>query len=136
MQSPKVSTFLDQLPLFVSVFLRKESMRKLTFSVDWPHGEEVVCVDDLAQAGLFYTGCSDNVACIYCETIIHKWVPGDVPILDHCKFSPSCLFLRNPKACLNDPDIRGEDALKNLLSTLPEIGVDEIDIADYSRVGE
>lgn len=136
MQSPKVSTYLDQLPLFLSLFMRKESTRKLTFSIGWPHGKEVVCVEDLAQAGLFFTGCSDNVACIYCDTIIHKWVPGDVPILDHFKYSPRCLFLSNPKACLNEPDIRGEDALKNILSTLPEMGVDEIDGVDKSRVGE
>lgn len=127
MQMAKVSTFLEKLPSFVGSFMMMESMRKLTFSYGWPHGKEVVCVKEMAQAGLFYTGSSDEVACIYCDIILNEWKAGDVPIMDHAKYSQNCVFLYNQKVCRNIPDICGEDGLNVILSRIPQRGIDEVD---------
>lgn len=129
MQMAKVSTFLESLPLFVKKFMMMESMRKLTFSYGWPHEKEFVCVEDLAQAGFFYTGRSDEVVCIciYCDVILNDWRAGDIPIMEHCKFSRNCVFLYNQKICQNIPDLRGEDDLDTVLSLIPQRGIDEVD---------
>lgn len=102
-------------------------MRKLTFYFGWPHERGLVCIEEMAQAGLFFTGSSDNVACIYCNVMLHEWKSGDVPIMDHHKYSPNCLFLHNPEMCGNVPDVRGEEQLRTLLARFPPREIDEID---------
>lgn len=127
MQSVKASSFLEDLPPFVRLFMARESMRKLTFLAGWPHNKDFVCIDDMAQAGLFYTGSSDKVACVYCDIILHEWKAGDVPIMDHWKYSNNCLFLIDPKMCNNVADVRGEEELEMVLACFPKRGIDEID---------
>lgn len=130
-----VSYFLWELPLFVRKFLSKESLRKLTFSMGWPHQSEIVNIEEIAQAGLYYTGKSDKVACICCDLILHEWKFGDVPIVDHYKYSPRCLFLSNPYLCQNEADVRGESQLNYILSRLAikKRGIDEVDGEDQSH---
>lgn len=107
--------------------LLKESVRMDTFSFGWPHGNDYICIEALAQAGLYYTGESDQVACVFCNIQLHTWEADDIPMIEHYKFSPRCSLLTNLKCSSNEPDIRGKKQLEGILSTLPERGYDEVD---------
>lgn len=50
-------------------------------------------IEDLVQAGFYYTGLDDAVSCIACRAILDRWSPQDVPIEEHKKASPSCELL-------------------------------------------
>lgn len=119
--------FLKCVPLYMETLLLKESVRLSTFSFGWPHKEDFICIKELCQAGLYYTAKSDQVACVYCDILLHEWEAGDIPMVEHYKFSPRCLFLVNWKRTRNNPDIYGVEPLEKILSTLPERGYDEVD---------
>ena len=50
--------------------------------------------EELAKAGFFYSGLSDNVACFHCGGGLWKWKEGDIPKEEHAKFYPNCAFLQ------------------------------------------
>jgi hypothetical protein len=51
--------------------------------------------EDLANAGFFYTGRTDETICFHCGGGIHKWKEYDTPILLHKQFFPKCEFIKN-----------------------------------------
>ncbi|KAK3585128.1 hypothetical protein CHS0354_034259 [Potamilus streckersoni] len=83
------------------------SVRLSTFS-RFPviHG---VNVNILAAAGFYYTGYEDAVRCYTCDGGLKKWVPGDDPWEEHCKWFPDCPHLEqsNYKPSLREanPDL-------------------------------
>lgn len=48
---------------------------------------------DLAAAGFFYFGKADACFCFFCGKGIRKWEFYDIPLLEHRKWSPGCVFL-------------------------------------------
>jgi len=48
---------------------------------------------ELAAAGFFYTGQGDKTQCFYCGIKLCHWRPNDIPIKEHNKYSPKCLYL-------------------------------------------
>ena len=50
--------------------------------------------EKLAAAGFYYTGESDKVKCFECQVEICKWVEGDIPMVDHQRWSARCRFIR------------------------------------------
>jgi hypothetical protein len=48
---------------------------------------------DLAKAGFYYIGFGDSVECFYCKVRICAWEISDIPIKEHLKFSPRCLYV-------------------------------------------
>nr|XP_022903769.1 death-associated inhibitor of apoptosis 1 [Onthophagus taurus] len=50
---------------------------------------------DLAQAGFFYTQDADKVVCFECGLGLNDWEPDDDAWLEHKKFSPNCMFIKN-----------------------------------------
>ena len=48
---------------------------------------------DLADAGFYYLGTSDEVKCFHCDGGLKGWLEGDVPWKEHAKWYPSCHFL-------------------------------------------
>ena len=74
--------------------LRDESVRLSTF-YDWPERvASIVDPRDLAKAGMFYTGQTDRVQCIYCRGYLRNWVQGDVPADEHRRLFPDCPLVR------------------------------------------
>jgi hypothetical protein len=61
----------------------------------WPPAIKQPCREDLANAGFFYSGRSDETCCFYCGGGIHEWEENDVPILVHKQFFPKCEFINN-----------------------------------------
>ena len=80
----------DYKPMFYKYsFLQK---RLETYKL-WPQHHHVKAVA-LAQAGFFYTDCSDYVRCFYCGVILGDWVPGDSVWSEHATHSPECAFVK------------------------------------------
>lgn len=49
-----------------------------------------LCVEQMAKNGLYYSGFSDIVCCIYCNVRLNNWEEGDDPVVEHNNSSPSC----------------------------------------------
>lgn len=112
---------------FIMTLMLNEKARLESFSSEWPHENNYVSTKQLANCGLFYTGISDNVLCVFCGLVLHKWEAGDNPILEHYKYKPCCRLLTNPQSTLNVSYDDGKE-MEDLLSMLSEErGVDEVD---------
>lgn len=48
---------------------------------------------DLSRAGFYYLRVKDIVRCAYCGIEIGHWEREDIPINEHYKFNPKCVFL-------------------------------------------
>lgn len=73
-----------------------ESCRKCSFdgwSVDF------IEINDLAEAGFFYTGNEDKVVCFSCGCGLKGWEDGDVPLEEHKKTSEDCEYLNYIQGC-------------------------------------
>ncbi|XP_016284071.1 baculoviral IAP repeat-containing protein 7 [Monodelphis domestica] len=68
-----------------------EQIRLASFH-NWPSAA-VVCPQQLARAGFFYTGQHDHVKCYYCDGGLRNWDRGDDPWREHAKWFPRCEFL-------------------------------------------
>lgn len=58
---------------------------------DWKY--PFVDSKELAKAGFYNLRSGDNVRCAFCAIVIGNWEKGDIPIVEHRKFSPNCPFL-------------------------------------------
>lgn len=115
------------MPYFIMTLMLNEKARLQSFSSVWPHEKEYVSTQQIAKSGLFYTGITDNVLCVFCGLVLHKWEAGDNPILDHCKYRPYCRFLMDPQSTLNISNVDGKE-MEELLSKLAkERGNDGVD---------
>jgi len=47
----------------------------------------------LSECGLKYSGVDDVVECFCCGLILYNWERLDDPWIEHCRFSPSCLYV-------------------------------------------
>ncbi|NWU91475.1 BIR7B protein, partial [Upupa epops] len=68
-----------------------EEMRLFTFQ-NWPRYTDTN-PEQLARAGLFYTGQGDFVRCFHCGGGMMNWLLGDDPWREHAKWYPDCEFL-------------------------------------------
>ena len=59
----------------------------------WPAGN-LPSVDDLVQAGFFYTGTRTIVTCFFCNGSLQNWGPKDSPMADHARWFPHCAYAR------------------------------------------
>ncbi|CAF0868577.1 unnamed protein product [Adineta ricciae] len=51
-------------------------------------------VDDLVNAGFFYTGTGSQVTCFYCSGSLENWGPTDNPKVEHARWFPHCAYVR------------------------------------------
>lgn len=75
--------------------------RLATYGDKWPKNTPIA-VEDLAKAGLFYTGQSkvhngveynDIVQCPWCRNMLYNWQSGDSGFGEHMRHFPSCPFI-------------------------------------------
>ena len=72
--------------------LHSERVRLSTF-YDWPDGaRRIVDPCDLAKTGLYFTGQSDRVQCVFCRGYLRNWQKGDQPANEHRRHFPNCSF--------------------------------------------
>jgi hypothetical protein len=67
-------------------------VRLTTFNA-WPK-QIVPNKYSLAKAGLFYSGKSDKCICTFCNLRLAEWSTTDVPLDEHFRHSPDCIFLK------------------------------------------
>ena len=75
-----------------SRFKHSEQIRLESFTDKWPT-DCPVTKQDLAAAGLFFTGPADRVQCPWCEGGLHNWERGDSAFGEHARHFPSCPFV-------------------------------------------
>ncbi|XP_026562675.1 baculoviral IAP repeat-containing protein 3-like [Pseudonaja textilis] len=80
----------------------------------------------LADAGFYYVGRSDDVKCFCCDGGLRCWETGDDPWVEHAKWFPSCEYLiyRKGQEFVHQVQARYPHLLQQLLSTA-DIPVDE-----------
>ena len=79
--------------MYILVSDRLEKNRLGTFNGRWPTDSHVR-PHDLAKAGFYYFGVADVVRCVFCQISLKAWEPGDVPMEEHRKHSPTCPFIQ------------------------------------------
>jgi baculoviral IAP repeat-containing protein 1 len=72
--------------------LETEKMMANTFN-SWPMF--LPNVSELVDAGFYYTGFRQEIACISCGVCIREWTNNRDPIVEHRKLSPTCPMLDN-----------------------------------------
>ncbi|XP_052242206.1 baculoviral IAP repeat-containing protein 7-B-like isoform X1 [Dreissena polymorpha] len=50
--------------------------------------------EDMAEAGLYYTGIADCVECFYCGGVLRSWESVDDPWSEHYRWFPNCTFVQ------------------------------------------
>ncbi|XP_053391903.1 baculoviral IAP repeat-containing protein 7-like [Mercenaria mercenaria] len=69
--------------------------RLATFT-NWP-AQMMQRPEQLADAGLYYTGFEDQVRCFACDGGLRRWDPDDDPWTEHCHWFPACPFAKEKK---------------------------------------
>nr|XP_010308751.1 PREDICTED: E3 ubiquitin-protein ligase XIAP [Balearica regulorum gibbericeps] len=59
---------------------------------NWPLNSQLT-PQELANAGFYYTGVGDEVACFCCGGKLKKWEPSDRAWSEHKRHFPKCLFV-------------------------------------------
>ena len=52
---------------------------------------------ELADAGFYYRGQSDWVKCFHCDKTCVNWEAEDVPWVEHARWMPRCIFIKQAK---------------------------------------
>ncbi|UJR15694.1 hypothetical protein I4U23_002628 [Adineta vaga] len=61
--------------------------------VTWPN-ENQPSMDDLVQAGFFYTGTKTIVTCFYCNGSLEDVLPTENPMIEHARWFPNCAYAK------------------------------------------
>ncbi|XP_053382447.1 baculoviral IAP repeat-containing protein 3-like [Mercenaria mercenaria] len=81
----------DSVPLPVSTDFMFYEDRLSTFK-KWPK-QMSQKQTDLAKSGFYYTGENDAVKCFSCKIKLHNMESNDIPMQEHSRWSPNCVFL-------------------------------------------
>lgn len=73
-----------------------ESCRQYSFD-GW--SVNFIKINELAEAGFFYTGSEDKVICFSCGCGLKGWEFGDVPLEEHKKSSEDCEYVSYVEGC-------------------------------------
>lgn len=65
---------------------------------------------ELADAGFYYIGLSDQVKCFYCDGGLRNWQPEDDPWVEHARWFEKCVFVRLRK---------GDEFIKSCVESKP-----------------
>lgn len=97
----KPYSLIEKQKYFVTVSknLKRESERLKTFK-NWT--VQFLDPKDFARNGLYFTGESDIVRCVFCGVEMGCWESGDDIQADHKKWSESCSFIHG-RDCGNIP---------------------------------
>ncbi|KAF2975885.1 hypothetical protein EK904_008942 [Melospiza melodia maxima] len=88
---------------------------------NWPLNGQLT-PQELANAGFYYTGVGDQVACFCCGGKLKNWEPGDRAWSEHKRHFPKCLF------------VLGRDVGNVSSESVPsELGVSGLNNAQYPR---
>ena len=72
---------------------------------------------DLAEAGFYYIGLSDQVKCFYCDGGLRNWQSEDEPWKEHARWFQKCVFVRL---------VKGDGYITECLKERPPEGGEEL----------
>jgi len=72
---------------------------------------------DLAEAGFYYIGLSDQVKCFYCDGGLRNWQSEDEPWKEHARWFQKCVFVRL---------VKGDGYIVECLKERPPEGGEEL----------
>jgi hypothetical protein len=67
--------------------------KRLESYTTWTN-ESSPSVDDLVQAGFFYTGTKTIVTCFYCNGSLQNWGANDNPKIEHVRWFANCAYAK------------------------------------------
>ena len=73
--------------------------------------------EDLAYAGLFYTGQSDLVTCFMCGLDLCQWNCTGSAIKEHRKWSPDCVYLQMIGQSAKTQDLLDETSFSDTIGS-------------------
>ena len=73
--------------------------------------------NDLAEAGFYYIGLSDQVKCFYCDGGLRNWQSEDEPWKEHARWFQKCVFVRL---------VKGDEYIAECLKERPPEGGEEL----------
>jgi len=83
---------------------------------DWPPALKQQ-PEELADAGFYYIGLSDQVKCFYCDGGLRNWQPEDNPWVEHARWFTKCVFVRLRK---------GDEFIQQSIATKPPAPSEEL----------
>ena len=104
--------------------LKDENARLQSFNHQWPT-DCPLDKNELAKAGLFFTGPGDRVQCPWCEGGLYNWVEGDTAFGEHAKYFPSCPFVVSSVVSRHAPTV-------NSSTNRPEVSSSTTTIAEIT----
>ncbi|PNJ86578.1 BIRC3 isoform 5 [Pongo abelii] len=78
---------------------------------NWP-SSVLVNPEQLASAGFYYVGNSDDVKCFCCDGGLRCWESGDDPWVQHAKWFPRCEYLIR---------IKGQEFIRQVQASYPHL---------------
>ncbi|XP_033741408.1 baculoviral IAP repeat-containing protein 7-like isoform X2 [Pecten maximus] len=85
------ANYMPRYPLFALQAKRAES-----FQNGWPAYLNQTPYE-MSSAGFFYSGNGDYCRCFYCGGGLRNWEPGDDPWVEHARWFPQCLYVKQNK---------------------------------------
>lgn len=105
------SQMQDASPYAVSNLSMQTHAARLGTFLAWP-ASVPVGPQQLASAGFYYVGHSDDVKCFCCDGGLRCWEPGDDPWVEHAKWFPRCEFLIR---------IKGQEFISRVQASYPHL---------------
>ncbi|XP_005378032.2 PREDICTED: baculoviral IAP repeat-containing protein 3 [Chinchilla lanigera] len=90
--------------------MQTHAARFRTFS-NWP-SSVLVHPEQLASAGFYYVGHSDDVKCFCCDGGLRCWELGDDPWVEHAKWFPRCEYLVR---------VKGQEFISQVQASYPHL---------------
>lgn len=118
----KISSNLSAIPMIYPEYANYDA--RLSTYERWPHKTWSQTNEQLAVAGLFYTGCGDETLCYHCGVGLKDWKPEDDPWEEHAKWSKHCSYLHMVKGTDYINRVTGEKYVKSDITKLSAIGED------------
>ncbi|XP_059786495.1 baculoviral IAP repeat-containing protein 2 isoform X2 [Balaenoptera ricei] len=125
---PFLENSLETLRFNISNLSMQTHAARLRTFMYWPSTVPVQ-PEQLASAGFYYVGRSDDVKCFCCDGGLRCWESGDDPWVEHAKWFPRCEFLIRMKGqeFVDEIQARYPHLLEQLLSTSDTPGDENAD---------
>lgn len=79
----------------------------------WPNGYSYYQIQNLCDAGFYYTGISDKIQCFLCGVRLSNWNDSEIPLDQHIVWAPNCTLLKILKGKEYIEDIRKKFVIKS-----------------------
>ncbi|XP_055887551.1 death-associated inhibitor of apoptosis 2-like isoform X1 [Biomphalaria glabrata] len=79
-------------------------------------------IEEMADAGFFYTGHGDSIRCFFCGGTLKNWEDGDNVYIEHARYFPKCAYISQSKGKAF------VEAICELNDTVERITAEDVDV--------